>query len=85
MFRVLVIVFLLALVSMETTSSSIRIIQHFFQRQGLLPSVNGDIKRSNFYRYGLTYLTSSDQFCNFFHGFHEDDNFHNICPGFYVN
>jgi hypothetical protein len=50
---------------MKMSSSTISDLQAFVQRQDLLVGVNGGVVILQFYRYGLSDLTSSSQFWSF--------------------
>jgi hypothetical protein len=63
--------------------ASINDFSGFVQRHDLLPVVNGDVERLNFFRYGPL-DASSDQSWTFSHGCHEEYCPCNLYPGCYV-
>jgi hypothetical protein len=81
---VLVAVFFLAYVSMETASPTIIDLWPFVRRRYVHPDVNGGVARLNFSSYGPSDFTSSDQICTFFHGCCKEDCPYNIFHGFYI-
>jgi hypothetical protein len=50
---------------MKMQSSTISDLRAFVQRRDFLPSVNDDVVRLQFYRYGISDLTSLSQFWSF--------------------
>jgi hypothetical protein len=76
--------FFLASTSMEMASSTISDLRPFVRRRDLLLGVNDGVVRLQFYRYGLSDLTSPSRFWSFSHGCREEDYPRNICPGCYV-
>ena len=66
---------------MEMASSSISDLRLFDRRRDFLPGVNGGVERLKFYRYGLSDLTSTDRFWNFYQGRQEENSPRNYLPG----
>jgi hypothetical protein len=69
---------------MEETTSSISVLRPFVRRREFLLDVSDGVGRSNFFRYGLSYLAVPDRSWMIFVGYHEEVFSCNIYPGCYV-
>jgi hypothetical protein len=80
----LVAVFLLAFATLESSSSTISILQSFIRRQDLIHGVNGGIGGLQLSRYGSSDLSSLEQCWIFSHRCRKEDYPRAICLGCYV-